>query len=382
MCRTTVHLRADATRLAFLAAAVAMTACIAAPRVRPAPVEPPAPLRPATGIVTARDGRLWLDGRRFRFIGVNVYSLASAPPGSGGFACGNEVTDDGVRGLVREVAEMGGNALRLDAYQSFTAGGTDFSRLDLIVAEARRDGVRLVLTLENQWSDCTEGGYKYADWYRSGYRRPYGEYPLSYRDYVARVVRRYRGEPAILMWQLMNEAESRTVQGLDDPEALMAFTEDMSSVVREADGSHVVSLGTQGVARQGSGGAFYALLHQIDGIGIVEAHDYRAETEDMPRDIWLSLLTARAIRKPFFIGEIGMDAPPLTPQERATLIAEKIDAAWHEDVDGILIWSYRAGDGGNKDFDVNDPLATVIRRFSTTMRVRNASFRATPAALP
>ncbi|MEY4745314.1 MAG: hypothetical protein RL272_1259 [Candidatus Parcubacteria bacterium] len=366
--RRTDRLRKNAGLLGLTIAAVSMMTCATAPRLR---TRAAAPGR--EGIVSARDGHLWLDGRRYRFIGVNVYSLASAPPGSGGFACGNALGDDGVRQIIREVAAMGGNAIRIDAYQSFTAGGTDFSRLDLILREARENGVRVILTLENQWPDCTEGGYKYADWYRSGYREPYGAYPLSYREYVARVAERYRGEPAVLMWQLMNEAESRTVQGFDDPEALMAFTADMASVVRNADPDHIVSLGTIGVARQGSGGAFYALLHQIDGIGIAEAHDYHAETDEMPREVWLSLLAARAVGRPFFIGEVGMDAPPLTPSDRAGLIAAKLEAAWHEDVDGVLIWSYRAGDGGDKDFDIRDPLAGVIRRFSATRHVRDRS---------
>ena len=70
------------------------------------------------------------------------------------------------------------------------------------------------------------------------------------------------------------------------------------------------------------------------------------------------------------IGEIGMDSPPLAPEERATLIGEKLEAAWHEGVDGVLVWSYRAGDGGNKDFDIHDPLASTLRRFSRTRHVR------------
>jgi endo-1,4-beta-mannosidase len=345
------------------ASAMAMMTCVSAPRGRPSPAPPDA-------FVTSRAGHLRLGASRYRFIGVNVYSLASMPPGSDGFACGEARTDDGVREVLDEVAAMGGNAVRIDAYQSFTAGGTDFSRLDLILEEAERRGIRVILTLENQWPDCTEGGYKYADWYRGGYLRPYGEYPLSYRDYVARVVARYRDDPSILMFQLMNEAESRTVQGLEDPEALYAFAQDMAGTVRRIDRVHVLSLGTSGVARPGSGGAFYALLHQIPGIDVAEAHDYHADAVAMPPDVWLSLLAARAIGRPFFIGEIGMDAPPLTPDQRATLVSEKIEAAWHEDADGVLVWSYRAGDGGNKDFDFHDPLAAALRRFSRTRHLR------------
>lgn len=100
------RLRANAPLLAITVAATALMTCVSAPRVRPDP--PPS----SSGMVSARDGHLWLDGRRYRFIGVNVYSLASAPPDSGGFICGNALTDDDARELVREVATMGGNAGR------------------------------------------------------------------------------------------------------------------------------------------------------------------------------------------------------------------------------------------------------------------------------
>jgi endo-1,4-beta-mannosidase len=273
---------------------------------------------------------------------------------------------------MREIADMGGNAVRIGAYQSFTAGGRDFSRLDLIMEEGNRNGVRVILTLENQWPDCTEGGYKDADWYRSGYDRPYGAYPLSYREYVARIVRRYRDEPAILMWQLMNEAESRTSMGFEDPSALLAFTTDMAELVRSIDRNHLLSLGTIGIGRDGSGGANYVFLHQVPGIDLAEGHDYHADRLSMSGEVRLSMLVARAIGIPFFIGEVGMDVPPLTREERALLIRDKLENAWNEGVDGILVWSYRAGDGGGKDFDQDDPLVSTLRDFSRSHRVRPA----------
>ncbi len=327
--------------------------------------------RPRDGIVRVRDGALELDGAPYRFIGVNVYSLASAAPGTPGFRCGNGFDDASIDALFGEVAAMGGTVVRFDAFQSFTAGGTDLSRLDAIVAAAERRGIRLIVTLENQWPDCTEGGYKFASWYREGYRRPYGAYRLSFRDYARTVARRYRGRPGILMWQLMNEAESRTVTGIDDPEAVLGFAEDMAAVVKEADPTHLLSLGTIGIGRPGTGSAFYALLHEVAGIDVVEAHDYDEETEAMPRDVWLSLLAAREIGKPFFIGEVGISSPPFPPDRRATLIGEKLEAAWAEGAAGCLVWSYRAGDGDGKDFDARDPLARTLRRFAANHHLGN-----------
>lgn len=315
--------------------------------------------------VTARDGRLYLEGRRFRFIGVNVYSLASFPPDSCKYFCGIAHTDQGVRDIMREVAEMGGNVIRIDAYQSFTEGGRDFSRLDFVIAEARKRGIRLILTLENQWHDCTQGGYKYAEWYRSGYQRPYGAYRLSFTDYVRLIVRRYRDEPTILMWQVMNEAESQSRFGVADPYVLLSFAEEMVILIKDIDPRHLLSFGTSGVERPGSGGVYYAMLSNIAGIDVIEAHDYGDDRESLPEDIRQAQAVARRAGKPFFVGEVGISSPPLSREERARLVLDKLEAGWDADFDGILVWSYRAGDGTNRDFDASDPLAEGIRRFTS-----------------
>ncbi len=352
----------------FLTACLFLTpTCVSSPPIRPAAPAPPAPSAPS-GFVTARNGRLELDGRRYRFVGVNVYSLASFPPGSGKYFCGVAHSDRQVEEIVAEVADMGGRVIRLDAYQSFTDGGRDYSRLDFVIAAAARRGIKLVLTLENQWRDCTEGGYKYADWYRGGYRRPYGRYPLSYVDHVRRTVSRYRGEPAILMWQLMNEAESQNRWGVDDPEALAAFAQHMAEVVKAHDPSHLLSLGTSGLGRPGTGGLRFAILAATPGIDIVEAHDYDADALALPPSIRWSQGAARNAGKPFFIGEVGISSPPLRPWQRAALIQDKLEAAWDAGIDGVLIWSYRAGDGTNRDFDAADPLARTLRLFTARHR--------------
>jgi hypothetical protein len=314
--------------------------------------------------VTARGTELELAGKPYRFLGVNVYSLASFPEGSGKYFCGIAHGDKQVTEIIAEVAAMGGNAIRLDAYQSFTDGGRDFSRLDFIIAEAKKRGIKLVLTLENQWRDCTEGGYKYADWYRSGFRQPYGAYRLSFVEYVKVIVARYRDEPTILMWQLMNEAESRTSLMIEDPDALHAFAVEMAKVVKGIDSRHLLSLGTHGIDRPGMSGDRFEALARISGIDIIEAHDYGADREAIPSSIRKSMAVAARAGKPFFIGEVGISSPPMSREERAKLTRAKLDAAWSAGTRGILVWSYRAGDGTNRDFDAADPLAGELRDFT------------------
>jgi endo-1,4-beta-mannosidase len=324
-------------------------------------------VRPAKrGFVVARGAHLFLDGERYRFVGVNMYSLPALPGAQKGYHCGNGFTDDEVRAALREVAAMGGRVVRIPAYQSATRGATDFDRLDFIVDTAEALGIKVAFVLENQWEHCTQGGYKYAGWYRGKYRKPYGSYKLSYVEYVKRVLTRYKDRPGILMWQLMNEAETVTTSDVSDPEAVLDFTRTMAGVARRADPNHLISLGTEGVLKPSSGGPIYALLHAIPDIDVVEAHDYADPWIGLPTDIHMARVTATELAKPFFIGEVGVSSPPYTRAQRAHIIGHKLQAAWEEDIDGVLLWSYRSIDGTKKHFGPKDPLVKVLQAFAAS----------------
>jgi len=351
-------------------------AILAAIAILPAAGCAAAPLRPVwrppaaeAGFVAVRDGRLFLDGRRYRFVGVNVYSLASFPPGSGKYYCGRPHSDREVEEIMREVAAMGGNVIRFDVYQSFAAGA-DLSRIDLIVALARRYGLRLIPTLENQWADCTAGGYKTADWYRRGYREPYGGYPLSFRDHVRLIVSRYRDEPVILMWQVMNEAGGSEWWRPDDGKPLTAFAADIAGLIKGLDRGHPLCLGTAGLGRAGLGPADFTDLADIVSLDAIEAHDYDREWDPLPAVLRQAQAIAVSAGKPFFVGEMGIPSPPFDRERRAELTRLKLEAAWDAGVDGYLLWSYRAGDGTGRDFDADDPLFGIVRGFTAAHPVR------------
>jgi mannan endo-1,4-beta-mannosidase len=341
---------------------VLAASCAHAPTPAPAPPEPP------TSFVTQAGGDFFLDGKRVRFVGVNVYSLASSPR-PGGFACGNRLSDAELEALFREVAGMGATVVRFWAFQSYTEGAADFGRLDLIVRLARKHRLRLVPVLENQWADCSRGGYRLARWYRDGYRRSDEGYTLPFRKYVARVVERYRHEPAILMWQIMNEAEARSVDGVSDAPALIAFAADMSSLIKSIDRHHLVSIGTIGGGQPGTEGGFYLQLGALPWIDVIEAHEYEGGNV-LPSEIADNCLdAARQLGKTCVIGEIGIPArDPDEVLDRADRMRDQIRAIWNAGVDGVILWSYRAGDGVHMDFDRNDPLYDSVKGFTRSVR--------------
>src|SRR3989338_4765309 len=196
--------------------------------------------------------------------------------------------------------------------------------------------MRLILTLENQWADCTESGYKSAEWYRAGYREPYGRRP-SYRDYVAKVVRRYRDEPAIMMWQLMNEAESKSAAGVPEPLALLAFTKDMSTLVKSIDPNHLLSLGTIGGNPDGVAGRPYADLSAVSGIDAVEAHDFDYTRMFLAPWTKRCFEVARLVGKPCFVGEMGMSVHgEADALERSFVLAARLAAVMEFGYEGVL----------------------------------------------
>jgi endo-1,4-beta-mannosidase len=323
--------------------------------------------------VSARDGALCLDGAPFRFVGVNRYDVASAPPGAPGFACGRRYDDATLERMMGELAQLGVRVLRTWAFQSFTAGGTDFSTFDRLIASARRHDVRLALVLENEWRDCTEpdatpDGRKGSAWFAGGWLRPLGAQPLSYAEHLDAIVGRYRDEPQIALWQLMNEAEGDFV-------SLHDFARRASERVKAIDPNHLVSLGTMGTGQPGTAGFDYLRLHAADTLDLVEAHDYGAERDGFPQALANDLAMARHLGKPFFIGEAGIAAPapahPFSYPERAALFDAKLSAAFAAGVTGYLIWSYYDLSTTNWqgwDFGPGDPLAAVVARHAAAVR--------------
>lgn len=323
---------------------------------------------PASRFVSARGRQLFLDGHPFRFVGVNRYNLLSSDHHR---SCGESWAYQELDHYFAEMKRLNITAIRFWAFQYFT-NGTDFSAFDYLIALSDKYGIKLIPTLENQWSDCTQGGYKYDSWYRSGYLAPYGNYPLSFKDYLKIIVSRYKNNQEIMMWQIMNEAESKDINNNQDFQALYSFAKDISSYIKSLDSNHLISLGTIGSDQPGTQGDDYRRLYALSTLDVLEYHDYD-DTSPFPNYLSQRFEDSRILNKPLFMGEAGIKSHCTgigcyTQQQRADLFRAKMNAFFREGGVGYLLWSYR-DNYPNPDqvyeFDASDPLAQVVKSFAS-----------------
>ncbi|MEA2518124.1 MAG: mannan endo,4-beta-mannosidase, partial [Chloroflexota bacterium] len=329
------------------------------------------------GVVTGCGPSLCLNGQPYQFTGLNIYNANSRDNcwyGLGsGTALDSSLADIGV----------GQNVFRAWFFQRLatTNGVRDWAAFDHTLAVAAARGQRVIVTLANQWGDCENATgdpvYKAESWYQSGYRSTVDSGSAStYREWVRDVVARYANHPAVLMWQLMNEAEARTsATGTCSSTAeasVHSWAVDVSGLVKSIDPSHLVSLGTIGNGQCGtSSGTSFQRLHAIPTVDICEYHDYDSPLAPLPGDQWNGLETrlsqCRTLGKPMFVGEMGVKVSgALTTAARAADLAAKFDSQFAAGVVGILPWTWAASgqdSGDGYSIGPNDPLLGLLSRY-------------------
>lgn len=346
-------------------------------------------LKTAQSATTARRGfvgrsgqQLVLNGLPYRFTGMNVYNANSV--NNFWYTMGTGPALD----TALTQAGPGKKVIRawFGQYLANPYGaGLDWSAFDHTLAVAKAHGYRVVVTMGSQDGSFDDGIAKglSSGWYQSGYRTvvspvfsPWrARNALTYKAYVGRLVARYRNDPTVLMWQLMNEPEPKPDDGVctvaaDDSaaKALRGFADDMGAYVHGLDPDHLVSLGSIGTGQCGLGGERYQYVHASPGIDLLEMHDYVA-AQDIIGDQWngmaLRLQQAKALDKPLFVGEMGIDPAQVGGLEaRAARFRSKLTAQFAAGVVGVLAWEWRADgvrDGDPFVFGAGDPLLAALQ---------------------
>jgi CSLREA domain-containing protein/uncharacterized repeat protein (TIGR01451 family) len=331
--------------------------------------------------VTRSGPGLDLAGQPYTFTGINLYNA-----NSDGW-CREALSDTELEDALDDAA-LGGEThgvLRAWFFQTLAtdkgSNARDWTRFDRTIAIAKARGYKVIATLTDQWGECGTHvtptyGYKTEQWYQSGYLSPdpgmvddgagggYGAGWLSYRDWVAEVVARYDDEPAILAWQLINEAEVNPGGAFgvcppgDGPrDTLISWATDMSNLVRLLDANHLISLGTIGSGQCGSQGSQYQDVHALPNIDVCEVHDYTPH-QAIPGDPWngfgVRVGQCAALGKPLIVGETGIIPAAVggTLEDRALAFRAKRLAQSNLGVDGIVAWNFFPGGSTLDNFDI------------------------------
>jgi mannan endo-1,4-beta-mannosidase len=327
---------------------------------------------PPSPYVTRSGATLMLGGAPFRFTGLNIYNANSSG------SCWYDMASGSTLGDSLNAIGPGKEAFRAWFFQSLATrnGVRDWTAFDHTLAVARSHGVKVIVTLGNQWGDCETGGYRNDQWYAGGYliRRDPGS-PLPYAAWVAQVVARYRNDPTILAWQLMNEAEVKPSRdspscSLNAARTLKTFAGVMSLVVKALDRNHLVTLGTMGGGQCGAQGDEYQSLYSLPTLDLCEYHDYQADAA-MPGDQFNGLQhrlnQCSVINKPLMVDEVGIRPSEVggTFDARAAMFAAKFSAQFAAGVVGELAWAWNKDYSTPADFDIGpgDPSLAVFAAY-------------------
>lgn len=347
---------------------------------------PPPTIAANSGFVTRSGRQLLLDGKQFRFVGANLYDAA----GSDRYSCnaGNRLSDAALLATLRYLHDSAGaTVLRFWAYQTYTQAGTYFGGVDRVIAAAKQVGMKVLPVLEDGPGNCTtinpavsKAAYQGDTWFSNGYKVPYGNASMSYRDYVKVMAAHYANEPTILAWSMMNEADTSARDPFGRP-VLVDFATDVAAQIRSVDTHHLLTIGTQGNGAPGASGADFAAVYGLPQIDLAEVHDWGywgSDQSPMPggnganppaadspackqldAKVGCSFAIAAVLGKPLFVGEAGIFGRTADERtNRATLLKAKMDAAFAAGAAGYLVWSINTQitDGYDILISDNDPL--------------------------
>ncbi len=348
--------------------------------------------------VTRSGAQFELGGKPFRFVGANLYDAAATDL----YSCSPQtrLSDSKLRKAMAYLHDKAGaTVVRFWAYQTYTDSGKDFSGIDSVIDAARAEGLRVIPVLDDGPGDCTTGqpgeskaSWQNDSWYTQGYKTPYGDAALSYRDYAALITRHYRNDPTIMAWMMMNEAETST-RNEGDQTPLADFALDIGTLIKSEDPHHLVTLGTQGNGAPGTSGRDFSAIYSQSVLDFAEVHDwarYGSDEDAMPGStdgklpapdspdctavtakIACSFAIAQQLGKPLIVGEAGIQAKNDADRaRRAGLLQAKMTAAFAAGASGYLIWqaNTRNTDGYALIIGQGDPLAGVLHRQAKALR--------------
>lgn len=342
--------------------------------------------RPPTDFVSRKGQQLLLNGQPFRMIGFNIWraNVNFQLPNTNTIMGSGTALDDALTNINANNGKK--NTLRAWFFQQeVTPGGGayNWTPFDHTLAVAKAHGFKVIATLEDQW-DWQGPPYKDTAWYSGGYKTTvfsgtangvaYAQ-KTNYRQYVQDVVTRYKDDPTIAAWELMNEPQDAASDGGSCPanaaNIMYNFTADVSGLIKGIDPNHLVSLGATGTGNCGINEGEYQTIMGISTIDLCSFHDYEGAANATAFETWnglnIRIPQCAAINKPIYIGEVGASLNTVgTPAARATYIDAKMAAQFAmQGVVGYIPWEwYNTLTPTDEQYGPGDPVLPIMDKYA------------------
>lgn len=366
--------------------------------------------------VRVRGAEFVVNGRPFRFVGANIDPLHGDINRPRRAEIVRALADDGL--TVARVWVLGEGAPNAKdwsrSFELLRAGPLEFLeepliQLDHVLHEARRSGVRVILTLANHWADY--GGVpQYLKWLglpvdASGLQQEafysderalalyfmHIERLLGRRNTVTGV--RYIDDPTIFAWELMNESQ---VQSDAAKEARRRVFAQVARFIKARDPNHLVGAGLLGYSTRAER-TEWLRVHALPEIDYADSHLYLQNSEAEPGLLRMrQLLDDRVqlgrfvLRKPLIIGEFGFrtDGPKrYLGLPRAQWFEALLGRVFQDGGSGGLVWIYQPYHGKPRDFGIyidrsdTDDVRAALRRVAQRLQ-KGPGFGSNPALGP
>ena len=360
---------------------------------------PAQPLKlPPGGFVKNSNGQFTVDGKPFRYVGTNMYSLAKEKP---------EVQEK----MLKDAADHGFTVVRFWAYENYSATPEILQRLCDLAAKYQ---LKLIPCLADRWV-MSDADRKDDHFYKAGFER-------SYLPRVLEMTEKLKDRPEIMIWELVNEPETEAF------ESMYHFSKTVSEAIKKNNPNQLISLGTIGGIGDKFGSQLSRLstdsfrkLYAIPSLDAASIHNYSYDATLLERldilarfsgenekgaqfgkadqilswasrkvDTWAlnnlgvqiqnpltlrgrwdqmnheNIQIAKDLGKPLYIGEVGFKQAH--GEDRQKLLRLDIARSMQAGVQGYTLWSYQAQgksvDGHDYGFDDRDKLAPVVKEWN------------------
>ncbi len=391
--------------LAVLLISVLIVALFAQIGARAAPAAVPAGFAYRCGV------HFCLDGKYYYFAGANTYDVFTY----GGSWGDIETTWMDKARIDAHFAELQADSVKVlrlwmfshESWHGFEPSkgvysNEQFSLFDYVIESAKAHNVKLIPVFENyweayggidtrlSWEGLTGGHPARAKFFNKSVcpgcftqYKNYVNYALNRVNHYSGV--KYKDEPTIFAWELMNEPRYQGVSAAEDVDGttLRAWVDEMGAYIKSIDPNHMLGTGMEAhEARFGFGGNEgnpFIYIQQSPYIDFTSAHPY-------PTESWanLSIDQTRAlirtwineshdiIGKPFYMGEFNSDAAVGSRVEWWTAFFGEMEAS---DGDGTGFWWYpdptSKGSDGKYSSAAGAPELAVFRAHAARMAAKN-----------